>query len=47
MTVAVTVGGKVDTAETGLGSDFELSTVAPFDKIHPSFPYVVVRRKLK
>ena len=32
MTVAVTIGGKVDTAETGDGGDFKLFTVAPFDK---------------
>ena len=47
VTVAVTIGGKVDTAETGVGGDFELSTVAPLDKIDPPFPYVVVLRKLK
>ena len=44
---AVTVGGKVDTAETGVGGDFELSTEAPLDKIDPPFLDVVVRRKLK
>ena len=38
---------KVDTAETGVGGDFKLSTVAPLDKIDPPFPYVVVRMKLK
>ena len=47
MTVAVTIGGKVDTAETDVGGDFELSTVAPLDKIDRLFPYVVVHRKLK
>ena len=36
--VAVTIGGKVDTAETGVGGGFELSTVAPLDKIDPPFP---------
>ena len=45
--VAVTIRGKVDTAQTGVGGDFECSTVAPLDKIDPPFPYVVVRRKLK
>ena len=45
--VAVTIGGKVDTAEMGIGSDFERSTVAPLDKIEPPIPYVVVRTKLK
>ena len=33
VTVVVTIGGKVDTAEAGVGGDFELSTVAPLDKI--------------
>ena len=47
VTVAVTIGGKVDTAETGDGGDFKLSTVAPLDKIDPPVPYVVVRRKVK
>ena len=47
VTVAVTVGGKVDTAETSVGGDFELSSVAPLDKIDPPFPFVVVRRKHK
>ena len=47
MTVAVTIGGKVDTAETGDGGDFKLFTVAPLDKIDPPFPYAVVLRKLK
>ena len=45
--VAVTIGCKVDTAETGVGGDFERSTVAPFDKTDPPFPFVVVRTKLK
>ena len=27
--VVVTIGGKVDTAETGVGGDYELSTVSP------------------
>ena len=45
--VALTIGGKVDTAETGIGGDFELSSVAPLDKIDPPFPYVVILRKLK
>ena len=40
--VAVTIGGKVDTAETGVGGDFECSTTVPLDKINPPFPYVVV-----
>ena len=35
--VVVTIRGKVDTAETGVGGDFELSTVAPLDKIDPMF----------
>ena len=39
--------GKVDTAEMGVGGDFECSTVAPLDKIDPPFPYVVVCTKLK
>ena len=47
VTVAVTIKGKVDTAETGVGGDFELSTVTPFDKIDPPFPYVVLLKKLK
>ena len=47
MIVAVTIRGKVDTAETGIGGDFERSTVAPLDKIDPSFPYVVVHTKLE
>ena len=47
MIVAVTIGGKVDTAETGVGGEFELSTVAALDKIDPPFPYVVVIRTLK
>ena len=47
VTVAVTIRGKVDTAETGIGGDFELSTVAPLDQINPTFPDVVVCRKLK
>ena len=47
MTVAVTIGGKLDTAETGVRGDFELFTVAPLNKIDPPFPYVVVHRKLK
>ena len=42
---AVTIGGKVDTAGTGVVGNFELSTVAPLDKINPPFPYVVVLRK--
>ena len=46
MIVAVTIGAKVDTAETGVGGHFELSSVAPLDKIDPPFPYIVVRRKL-
>ena len=33
VTVAVTIGGEVDTAEMGVGGDFELSTVAHLDKI--------------
>ena len=39
-TVAVTIRGKVDTAETGDGGDFKHSTVtlAPLDKIDPPFP---------
>ena len=37
VTVAVTVRGKVDTAETGVCGDYELSTVAPLDKIDPPF----------
>ena len=45
--VAVTIGGKVDTAETGVCGDFELSTVAPLDKIDPPFLYVVICRKFK
>ena len=45
--VAVTMGGKVDTAEMGVGGDFKLSTVAPLDKIDPPFPYIVILRKLK
>ena len=45
--VAVTIGGRVDTAETGIGGDSECSTAAPLDKIDPPFPYVVVRTKLK
>ena len=36
--VAVTIGGKVDTAETGVGGDVELSKVAGLDKIDPLFP---------
>ena len=47
MIVVVTIGGKVDIAEMGVGGDFELSTVAPLDRIDPPFPYVVVHRKLK
>ena len=47
VTVDVTIGGKVDTAEKGVDGDFKLSTVAPLDKIDPPFPYVVVLRKLK
>ena len=47
MTVAVTIVGKVDTAETGVGGDSERSTVAPLRKINPLFPHVVIRRKLK
>ena len=47
MIVAVIIGGKVDIAEMGVGGDFELSTVAPLDKIDEPFPYVVVLRKLK
>ena len=47
VTVAVTIRGKVDTAETGIGGDFECSRVAPLDKIDPPFPYVVVRGKRK
>ena len=39
--------GKVDTAETGDGGDFKLSTVAPLDKIDSPFPYIVVLSKLK
>ena len=35
--VTVTIGGKVDTAETGVGGDFEVFTVAPLDKIDLSF----------
>ena len=45
--VAVTFRGKVETAETGVGGDSELSTVAPLDKSDPPFPYVVVHWKLK
>ena len=47
VTVAVTIGGKVDTAETGDGGDFELSIVAPLDKIDSPFPCVVILRNLK
>ena len=47
MIVAVTIGGKVDPTETGVGGDFERSTVAPLDKIDPPFPNVVVPTKLK
>ena len=47
VTVALTIGGKVDTAETGVGGDYELSTVTPLDKIDPLFPYVVILSKLK
>ena len=47
MIVAVTIRGKVDTAEMGDGGDFKLSTVALLDKIDSPFPYVVVLRKLK
>ena len=47
MIVVVTIGGKVDTAETGIGGDFELSTVAPLDKIDQPFPYIFLLRKLK
>ena len=47
MTVAVTIVGKVDTAETGVGGDSERSTVAPLRKINLLFPHVVIRRKLK
>ena len=47
VTVAVTIRGKVDTAETGVGGDFELSTLAPLHKIDQPFPYVVVHTKLK
>ena len=46
MIVVVAIRGKVDTAETGIGGDFELSTVTPLDKIDPPFPYVVILRKL-
>ena len=44
-TVAVTIGGKLDTAEMGDGGDFKLSTVAHLDRIGPPFPYVVVRKQ--
>ena len=47
VTVAVTIRGQVGSAETGVGGDFERSTVAPFDKIDPPFPYVVILSKLK
>ena len=47
VTVVVTIGGKVDTAEKAVGGDFELSTVAPLDKIDPPFPDVVFHRKFK
>ena len=47
MTVAVTIGGKVDTAETGDGGDFKLCTTVPLDKISPPFPSVVLLRNPK
>ena len=34
--------GKVDTAETGIGGDFERSTVAPRDKIDLPLPSTTV-----
>ena len=44
VTVAVTIGTL---HMTGFGGNFELSTVAPLDKIDPPCPYIVVLRKLK
>ena len=45
--VAATIRGKVDTAETDVGGDFKLSTVAPLDKIDLPVSYIVVCTKLK
>ena len=36
--VVVTIGGKVDTAETSVGGDTEFSTVAPLEKSIHHFP---------
>lgn len=40
--IGETIGGKMDTAETGFGGDFELFTVAPLNKVDQLFRLVVI-----